>query len=84
MTVLIENDNFERIIKRCESGETVFYCDPPYLGKEGIYNEGGYLTLDDHLMLASRLNETESRDAICYYAHPRVYFCYPASIPTPQ
>ncbi len=30
LRVQIENDKAENVIRRYDSGETLFYCDPPY------------------------------------------------------
>ncbi|MCB1219093.1 MAG: DNA adenine methylase [Planctomycetales bacterium] len=77
MNVVIESDGFERIIYRYDSQSTLVYCDPPYLGTESVYAEGGEFRLDDHLALAKCLNLCQSKAAVSYFAHPLLEILYP-------
>jgi len=36
----IQHENFHEIITQYDSEETIFYLDPPYFGKEYLYNTG--------------------------------------------
>ena len=38
--VVIENKDFEALIKTYDRENTLFYCDPPYVGTEGYYQTG--------------------------------------------
>ncbi len=49
MRVIIEHDDFRRIIPRYDTPETFFYCDPPYV--PGTYSGRLYqyeMTIEDH------------------------------------
>lgn len=63
--VSIENDDALRVIKRWDSPQTLFYCDPPYPGtNQGHY--GGY-SHDDFLALANALNDCQGSFLLSCY-----------------
>lgn len=64
--VSIQNDDFSEVIGRYDSPETVFYCDPPYLDKEGTYLVDGF----EHQALADALSEIEGYALVSYTDRP--------------
>lgn len=74
----IEHSDFEHIITTYERSTTFFYCDPPYIETEYIY-ENLPFTEQDHRNLAALLNNTPAMVALSYYPHPLVDELYPAS-----
>jgi DNA adenine methylase len=63
--VAIENDDFRGIIARYDSSETLFYCDPPYIGKEHYYR--GKFSKEDHEYLSALLNDIKGKAVVSYY-----------------
>lgn len=74
----IEHCDFEHIITTYERPATFFYCDPPYIDTEYIY-ENLPFTEADHRRLAALLNATPAMVALSYYPHPLVDELYPES-----
>jgi DNA adenine methylase len=64
--VLIECDDFEKVIRRWDSEETLFYLDPPYFGVETYY-EG--FSVEDHKRLLSLLKEIKGKWLLSGYAN---------------
>jgi len=66
----IENSPFAEIIKKYDSKETLFYCDPPYLPTSRVakksYREE--MTLQDHQELADLLNNVQGNVLLSGYA----------------
>lgn len=60
--VNLECQDYRTVLDRYDGGETVFYLDPPYYGKEGYYNADGF----DHAAFVDDLAATEGR-WICSY-----------------
>ena len=71
---MIEHDDFRTIIRKYDSPDTLFYVDPPYIGKEKYY-AGGF-TEKDHLELADLLNRIEGKAIISYYDDPLLLNIY--------
>lgn len=71
--------DFERIIKKYESPETLFYSDSPYHGTEDYYtvDETPAFKPEDHKRLARLLNETSAKVAISHYDCPELEEDYP-------
>ncbi|MCA9910074.1 MAG: DNA adenine methylase [Anaerolineae bacterium] len=69
LRVQIENAPAIEVIKRYDSPETLFYCDPPYPHEaRGDHKAYGYeLTDDDHRHLAKVLRSVQGRVAISSY-----------------
>lgn len=67
--VQIENDDALNVIKRYDSFETLFYCDPPYPhGSRGDKNAYKYEMSDlMHIKLAEVLKSIKAKVAISGY-----------------
>lgn len=67
--VQIENDDALKVIKRYDSPETLFYCDPPYPhGSRGDKNAYQYeMTDEEHIRLASVLRNLKGKVALSGY-----------------
>lgn len=59
--VVIENLDFEDVIRRYDSPGTLFYCDPPYIGTEGYACR---FTMDDHARLREVLAGIKGRAVV--------------------
>jgi DNA adenine methylase len=64
--VIIECDDFERVMKRWDGEETFFYLDPPYYGAEGYYK--GF-SREDHERLLRLLREVKGKWLLSGYAN---------------
>lgn len=69
LRVQIENDLAINVIKRYDSEETLFYCDPPYPHESrGDSNAYGYeMTDDEHRELAQVLHNVKGKVALSSY-----------------
>ena len=67
--VIIENRDFENLIKTYDRPSAVFYIDPPYVASEGYYNKK-YVSfgMDDHIRLKWVLNGIKGRFILSYNA----------------
>jgi len=63
--VIIENEDFEKIIRHYDREDTLFYLDPPYYFTEGCYEDVGF-TRADHERLASVLFAVKGRWILSY------------------
>lgn len=63
--VHIEHDDFRKIIKRYDTPETLFYCDPPYYGVENYYSAG--MSEQDHIDLLELLNNIRGMAMVSGY-----------------
>ena len=76
--VLIERADFRVILERYDTPETLFYCDPPYVGHEDAYDKlGPCFTEADHRDLAALLGAVQGRVALSYYPCDLVDELYP-------
>jgi len=66
--VSVLNDDALSVIERYDDPETVFYLDPPYLGKENLYTESV-----NHLDLARHLSSIEGYALVSYTELPEGY-----------
>lgn len=64
--VSIQNADYSEVIDRYDSPETVFYADPPYLGKEDTYRVDEF----GHADLAAQLEEIEGYALVSYTDRP--------------
>ncbi|GIN65658.1 MULTISPECIES: DNA adenine methylase [Bacillus subtilis group] len=73
--VMIECQDFRKIIEKYDSSETLFYVDPPYVGREKFY-AGGF-TEQDHRDLARLLIQAKGKVVLSYYDDPLILELYP-------
>ncbi|MGE5353924.1 MAG: DNA adenine methylase [Acidobacteriota bacterium] len=66
--VQIECLDFEKIIKKYDTPDTLFYLDPPYVDAEKYYDIP--FTMEDHERLASLLKNIKGKFVLSYYDHP--------------
>ncbi len=66
--VCIENLPYAECIKRYDSEDTLYYCDPPYLNTEDYYGKGCF-TLEDHHKLAELLHDIKGMTMVSHYAN---------------
>jgi DNA adenine methylase len=71
--VSIFNRDFSYIIKKYDSPNTLFYCDPPYYSKEGYYDE---VCLEQHNILGDMLRNIKGNFILSYYANTAIYNLY--------
>ncbi|WP_418841575.1 DNA adenine methylase [Ruminococcus sp.] len=62
--VVIENQDFEVLIKHYDRENSFFYCDPPYFSSEYVYQCG--FTWDDHLRLKNALANAKGKWLVSY------------------
>lgn len=72
--VLIENRDFEPILKTYDRADALFYLDPPYLGSERYYE--GMFGWEDHLRLAYCLRQLKGRFVLSYNDDSRIRALY--------
>lgn len=72
---MIDNRDFREIFLVYDSPTTLFYVDPPYVGREKYY-AGGF-TEQDHRDLAEILNGIQGKAVLSYYDDPLVDELYP-------
>jgi len=77
-TVTVECLDFAEVIERYDRPWTLFYCDPPYIGSEAIYNAP--FSPDDHQRLADVLQQVKGRFILSYNDHPDVWARYKGCI----
>ena len=63
--VTIECLPYQECIRRYDSPETLFYCDPPYMDTEHYY--GNTFTLQDHYTLAGLLHDIKGKAMVTHY-----------------
>lgn len=63
-TVVIENKDFEDLIKVYDKPEAFLYLDPPYYGTEKYYQ--AQFSLEDHLRLCNALQNVKGRFLLSY------------------
>jgi DNA adenine methylase len=70
--VQIENLPWQEIIRRYDTSETLFYCDPPYmLSTRNSHGEYAYeMTVEEHQELAEALNNIKGHVVLSGYASP--------------
>jgi DNA adenine methylase len=72
LRVQIENAPAEEVIKRYDSKETLFYCDPPYVHESrGDSNAYGFeMSNEEHVKLAEVLKSVKGKVALSGYHSP--------------
>lgn len=63
--VVIENKDFEKLIRQYDRPEAFFYCDPPYYNTEDYYEDVGF-TKKDHERLAASLGGIKGKFLLSY------------------
>ena len=71
--VVIENKDFEALLKLYDKPGSLFYLDPPYYKTEGYYQ--GF-SRDDHIRLFEALKKVESRWILSYNYDPYIADLY--------
>lgn len=61
---VIENQDFEVLIKHYDRDNAFFYCDPPYFSSEYVYQCG--FTWEDHLRLKNTLANSKGKWLVSY------------------
>lgn len=65
--VIIEQLDFEHLIKTYDRSSSLFYVDPPYVGSEKYYNKNYcHFSLNDHKRLNACLRSIKGRFILCY------------------
>lgn len=65
--VTIECLDYQECIRRYDSPNTLFYCDPPYFGSEHFF--GKDFNHKDHHVLAKLLHEVTGKAMVSHYAN---------------
>ena len=73
--VIIENKDFEKLIKQYDRPESFFYCDPPYYDTEDYYEDVGF-TRKDHERLANVLCNMQGKFLLSYNDCPEIRELY--------
>ena len=71
---VIENRDFEALIRHYDRPNTVFYCDPPYYETEGMY--AACFTRDDHQRLRNTLGDIKGKVLLSYNDCPYIRTLY--------
>ena len=69
--VIIENQDFEILIKHYDSPVSFFYCDPPYFATENYYKDVGF-TAKDHIRLCETLAGIKGKFLVSYNDCPEI------------
>lgn len=73
-TVVVENQDFETLIRHYDRPDTFFYLDPPYFSTEDMYDvEFGW---DDHVRLRDTLAAIEGKFLLSYNDCPEIRGLY--------
>lgn len=72
--VVIENKDFEALIKHYDRPNAFFYCDPPYYTSEYVYECG--FTWDDHVRLRDAMANAKGKWLISYNDCPEIRQLY--------
>lgn len=71
---VIENQDFEVLIRHYDRPDAFIYCDPPYYTSEYVYECG--FTWEDHLRLENALAEAKGRWLVSYNDCPEIRELY--------
>lgn len=63
--VVVENKDFEKLIRQYDRPESFFYCDPPYYNTENYYEDVGF-TKTDHERIANVLCSIKGKFLLSY------------------
>jgi DNA adenine methylase len=73
--VVVENRDFEQLIRQYDRPNTFFYCDPPYFATENYYEDVGF-TEKDHKRLANALLGIQGKFLLSYNDCPEIRALY--------
>ena len=73
--VVIENKDFEKLIKQYDRPNTMFYLDPPYFETEDYYEDVGF-TEKDHIRLRDTLLNIKGKFLLSYNDCPYIRELY--------
>ena len=76
--VVVENKDFEKLIRQYDRPDAFFYCDPPYYATEDYYEDVGF-TADDHKRLADALCGIKGKFLLSYNDCPEIRELYARS-----
>ncbi len=69
--VVIENKDFEKLIRQYDRPVSFFYCDPPYFATESYYKDVGFSEAD-HMRLRDTLVRCEGKFLVSYNDCPQI------------
>ena len=72
--VVVENQDFETLIRHYDRPDAFFYADPPYLSTEDMYEVG--FGRDDHVRLRKTLGEIKGKFLLSYNDCPEIRELY--------
>ena len=70
--VVIENRDFEKLIRQYDRPVSFFYCDPPYFATENYYKDVGFKTAD-HIRLRDSLLDIKGKFLVSYNDCPEIW-----------
>ncbi len=74
--VIIEKQDFEKLITRSDTPNTFFYLDPPYYTKEHLYDREDANTFSKHEELATVLKNIKGKFLLSYNNDPYIRTLY--------
>lgn len=74
-SVVVENRDFEKLIRQYDRPNTMFYLDPPYYETEDYYEDVGF-TVNDHQRLCEALMGIKGKFLLSYNDHPKIRKLY--------
>ena len=72
--VIVENQDFETLIKHYDRPDSFFYADPPYFSTEDMYDVG--FGWDDHVRLRDTLKNIKGKFLLSYNDCPEIRELY--------
>lgn len=69
--VVIENKDFEKLIRQYDRPVSFFYCDPPYFATESYYKDVGFSEAD-HIRLRDTLVQCDGKFLVSYNDCPQI------------
>ncbi len=73
-SVVVENQDFETLIKHYDRQDTFFYADPPYFSTEDMYAVG--FNWNDHVRLKDTLSKIQGKFLLSYNDCPEIRELY--------
>lgn len=73
---VVENMDFEDLLKKYDSPITYFYMDPPYWKTENYYSNHDF-DVNDHIRLANTLKSLQGKWSLSYYDFPQLSEWFP-------